>query len=174
MRKPLLLLFSAITVDASAWSQQAPEDMVFVEGGAFKNTHSPYHGKSVTLSDFYIGKYEITQKEWTAVMGSNPSQFRGDDRPVEMVRWYDCIEYCNKRSVKEGLEPYYTVDKDTKDPRNTNADDDVKWTVTINPEANGYRLPTEAEWEYAAGGGQKSKGYTYSGSDDADKVAWYW
>jgi formylglycine-generating enzyme required for sulfatase activity len=70
--------------------------------------------------------------------------------------------------------PYYIVNKDQIDSNNQTVMDDVKWTVTINPEANGYRLPTEAEWEYAAGGGQLSKSFAYSGGDDVDKVAWFW
>ncbi len=155
----------------SAWAQTPPDHFVLVKGGTFKNTKSNY---SVILSNFFIGKYEVTQKEWTEVMGSNPSKFPGDNLPVETVSWYDCVEYCNKRSLKEGLKPCYTIDQDHKDPNNQTEIDDVKWTVTINAGANGYRLPTEAEWEYAAGGGQMSKSYTYSGSDDIDKVAWYW
>jgi len=133
----------------------------------------------VTVADFYIGRYDVTQKEWVEVMGTNPSKFKGDNLPVEMVSWYDSIEYCNKRSLKEGLRPYYNIDRRTRDPNNrpdpTFGDlDAVKWTVTVNAGANGYRLPTEAEWEYAAGGGQKSRSYTYSGSDNVDEVAWYW
>jgi len=164
----------AITVVFSACSQEEPDKFVLVKGGAFMNTNSGYYGEDVIISDFYIGKYEVTQKEWMEIMGSNPSEFKGDNLPVEMVSWYDCIEYCNERSIKEELEPYYNIDKAKKDPGNKNDMDDIKWTVTINTGANGYRLPTEAEWEYAAGGGQLSKNYAYSGSDNADEVAWYW
>ncbi len=173
MRKSLISL-CAVAVAVTTWAQKQPDNLVLVEGGIFKNTKSNYYGKNIALPSFRIGKYEVTQKEWTDVMGTNPSKFLGDNLPVETVSWYDCVEYCNKRSLKAGLEPYYTIDKTTQDPSNQTAIDDVKWTVTINAGANGYRLPTEAEWEYAAGGGQLSKSYTYSGSDDLDKVAWYW
>jgi formylglycine-generating enzyme required for sulfatase activity len=153
---------------------EATDNFVLVQGGTFVNTKSNLYGKRASITDFYIGKYEVTQKEWTEVMGSNPSQFEGDNLPVEMVSWYDCIEYCNKRSLQEGLKPYYTIDKHTKDHRNKADIDTVKWTVTIQAGANGYRLPTEAEWEYAAGGGQVSKSYSYSGSNDLNEAGWYW
>ncbi|WP_149095904.1 formylglycine-generating enzyme family protein [Paenibacillus terrae] len=177
MRKLFMFLLIATMVVISACSQDRPEkrdNLVYVEGGTFQNNKSDNSGKSVTLSNFYIGKYEVTQKEWVEVMGSNPSAFKGDNMPVEMVSWYDVVEYCNQRSIREGLKPYYNIDKDKKDPNNKNDNDNIKWTVTINEGANGYRLPTEVEWEYAAGGGQASKGYTYSGSNNADEVAWYW
>lgn len=178
MRKLLIFPLLVILVVISACSSEKPAekkgDLVFVKGGAFKNTKSSFYGNNITLADFYIGKYEVTQREWVEIMGSNPSQFRGDDLPVEMVSWYDVIEYCNQRSLKEGLAPVYNIDKQTKDPNNKSEYDPLKWTVTINEGANGYRLPTEAEWEYAAGGGQMSKSYTYSGSDRAEEAAWYW
>ncbi|WP_341281158.1 SUMF1/EgtB/PvdO family nonheme iron enzyme [Paenibacillus sp. FSL H8-0537] len=201
MRKQFIFLLPVIILVVTACSQQMPEktemaiktekiektektektennknndSLVFVKGGDFVNTKSNFYGKSATISSFYIDKYEITQKEWVEVMGSNPSGFKGDDLPVEMVSWYDVVEYCNKRSIKEGLKPYYEIDKNKKDPSNKSEHDNLKWTVTINEGANGYRLPTEAEWEYAAGGGQASNSYTYSGSNNVDEVAWYW
>jgi len=175
----LIFLAMAVIALASACSAEVPDSLVWVKGGTFKNTSSNYYGKDVTVSDFYIGKYDVTQKEWTEVMGSNPSKFKGDNMPVEMVSWYDTIEYCNARSIKEGLKPYYNIDKQTTDPYNLPDPkfgklDAIRWTVTINADANGYRLPTEAEWEYAASGGQLSRSYTYSGSDDVEEVAWYW
>ncbi len=173
MRKLLLLLLIVI-VNLCSCSKKVPEDLVLVKGGTFVNTNSNYYEDKVTIPDFYIGKYEVTQKEWMDIMGNNPSEFKGDDLPVEMVSWYDAIEFCNLRSMKEGLKPYYNIDKENKDSDNMNEIDDIKWAITINEGANGYRLPTEVEWEYAAGGGQKSESYTYSGSDDAEVAAWYW
>ena len=112
--------------------------------------------RKVTLTrDFLMGKYAVTQALWQSVMGSNPSEFKGANRPVECVSWFDCVDFCNKLSEQEGLEPVYTInDKE----------------VTCDWTANGYRLPTEAEWEYSARGGEYHK---YSGSDNVDEVAWY-
>ena len=125
--------------------------MLRVEGGTFQmggtseqgsdaaDNEYPVH--SVTLSDYYIGQTEVTQELWEAVMGNNPSFFKGDNqRPVENVSWNDCQKFIKKLNRLTG---------------------------------KNFRLPTEAEWEYAARGGNKSKGYKYSGSNDVNTVAWY-
>jgi formylglycine-generating enzyme required for sulfatase activity len=120
--------------------------MVFVEGGTFQmgsssgeSDEQPVH--TVQLSSFSIGKYEVTQAQWKAVMGNNPSAFSGCDQcPVEYVSWNDVQLFISKLNQLTGKT---------------------------------YRLPTEAEWEYAARGGKNSQGFTYSGSNQIDVVAWY-
>jgi len=125
-------------------------EMVHVQGGTFMmgctaeqgsdcfSDEKPAH--QVTVSSFNIGKYEVTQAQWKAVMGNNPSYFKGDNLPVENVSWDDVQEFISKLNAKTGKK---------------------------------YRLPTEAEWEFAARGGNSSKGYMYSGSNTLSNVAWY-
>ena len=125
-------------------------EMIYVKGGTFTmggtteqfggtyDREKPEH--SVTLSDYHIGKYEVTQKLWMAVMGNNPSHFKGDNLPVESVSWNDAQEFIKKLNRLTGQK---------------------------------FRLPTEAEWEYAARGGNKSRGYKYSGGNSIGLVAWY-
>jgi formylglycine-generating enzyme required for sulfatase activity/TolB-like protein len=154
----------------------APANMVLVEGGTFlmgstngDGDEQPVH--TVTVSSFYMGKYEVTQKEWAEVMGTTIAQQRdmrdrdnqlygtGDNYPMYYVSWYEAVEYCNTLSVKEGLTPAYRVSGGS---------------VVCDFNASGYRLPTEAEWEYAArGGGKDPPSYEYAGGNSVDAVAWY-
>ena len=125
-------------------------DMVLVEGGTYmmgnpdRDRNDEYAKDvphEVTLSSFYICKYEVTEALWTAVMGSNPSGYpSGDNYPVEQVNWYDCQDFVEKLSELTGRH---------------------------------FRLPTEAEWEYAARGGKRSRGYRYSGSYNLDEIGWH-
>lgn len=137
---------------------------VLVEGGSFqmgsesgKDNEKPVH--KVTVSDFYMGKYQVTQAEWMEIMGENHSLYKKENNPVEKVNWYDAVEYCNKKSIKDGLDPVYS-----------SSGKEIKCDFS----KVGYRLPTEAEWEYAAKGGKLSKGYKYSGSDKCYEVALTW
>lgn len=128
------------------------QNMVYVEGGTFmmgtnyddndyfeiKADETPAH--EVTLSSYYICKYEVTQELWQAVMGDNPSKFKGARLPVEHMRWEVCQEFITRLNSLTG---------------------------------ETYRLPTEAEWEFAARGGNKSKGFKFAGSNTLSEVAWY-
>ena len=140
-----------------------PANMIFVQGGTFqmgsndgKSEEKPIH--TVTVSDFFIGKYEVTQSEWKEIMGNRSFFYEGMFLPVESISWFDAVEFCNKKSDKEGLTRCYT-----------GSGKNIKCDFSTN----GYRLPTEAEWEYAARGGNSSKDYKYSGSNSIRDVTWY-
>ncbi len=138
------------TVNRQAELNKLINNMVYVSGGTFTmgatseqgsdalKNEEPTH--SVTLSSFYLCKYEVTQALWRAVMGNNPSRFKGNSLPVEQVSWNDCQTFISRLNNLTG---------------------------------KNFRLPTEAEWEYAARGGNRSRGYKYSGSNALSDVAWY-
>ena len=112
---------------------------------------------TVTVSDFCMSVYEVTQAEYSDVMGSNPSNFKGDELPVENVSWIDAVRYCNARSEKENLTPAYTIDGNT---------------ITWDRSANGDRLPAEAEWEYACRAGTSTP-FNTENSISAEEANYY-
>ena len=141
---------SAPTINRQAELNKLINNMVYVSGGTFTMGATSEQGSevyleekpthSVTLSSFYLCKYEVTQALWRAVMGKNPSHFKGNSLPVEQVSWYDCQTFISQLNSLTGRK---------------------------------FLLPTEAEWEYAARGGNRSRGYKYSGSNNLSDVAWY-
>ncbi len=138
----------------------AQDGLKLVQGGTISSAHVDGEMRSdVAIDAFYIGETEVTQAVYESVIGYNPSEFEGDDLPVNCVNWYDAVIFCNCMSRLSGLERCYSMSDDS--------------SIVCDFSKNGYRLPTEAEWEWAASGGVESEGYKYSGSNDIGEVAWY-
>jgi len=194
IKKIVITVFVAFTLtqtitaqDFSSTANSQKIEMIRIPGGTFQMGEDlvgtvdikPVH--EVTLSTFFMSKYPVTQEQYEAVMGMNPSNFSSNPasgevqskRPVENVTWYDAVEFCNKLSIVEGLQSVYTITN-----RRPSAGYPItSANVTADFSKNGYRLPTEAQWEYAAKGGNPNaagwKGYMYSGSSTIGDVAWY-
>ena len=153
------------------------ENMVFVQGGKYQPS---FADEEKEVFDIEVCKYPTTQKMWTEVMENNPSSFKGDNKPIESIAWWEALEYCNKLSEKYGLEPVYDLSKSAQGILMIKelGGETVYPDVANFKNTEGFRLPTEMEWEWFARGGQNAieQGtfdYIYSGSNSINEVAWY-
>ncbi|MBM3839305.1 MAG: formylglycine-generating enzyme family protein [Verrucomicrobia bacterium] len=156
--KPAPANLAAPAADSAKTAPDSKSETVLIPAGRFtmgdKNeVDSPPH--EVSVSAFYMDKFLVTQEQFQRVMGSNPSRWKGDKNPVEQVRWSDAVRFCNKRSELEGLQPCYDTN-----------------TWQCNFDANGYRLPTEAEWEYACRAGTTTAYFFGDNSAKLGDYAW--
>jgi formylglycine-generating enzyme required for sulfatase activity len=161
--------------------------MVMVSGGTFtmgctdeqepdcQNDEYPPH--PVTVNDFFLSRFEVTQSEWAAIVPEYTPLYNrgaGPEYPTYRISWYDAATYCNRLSFAEGRTPVYYFDEGFNTVFDTLVGDQLAYVdIFWDTEADGYRLPTEAEWEYAARGGSLSQGTVYSGSNDLDVIAWH-
>ena len=156
-------------------SKEQNPDMIFVERGRYIPS---FFNEERGVCDLYVSKYQTTQIRWREMMGTDPSNFKGDRRPVEQISWIEALEYCNKLSEHYGLQPVYKIENDKLVAIIHNDGKEVYPDLADFSKTEGYRLPTELEWEWFARGGKiaQEKGTfntTYSGSNNISEVAWY-
>lgn len=149
--------------------------MIFVEKGEFKPSFSR---EKKEVCNLFVNKYQITQDEWKKHMKTDPSNFKGEKRPIENITWIDSLKFCNKLSENYGLQPVYKIENDKLIKIVYETGEEVYPNEADFSKTAGYRLPTEIEWEWFAKGGKKSIenenfGLIYSGSEYIDEVAWY-
>ncbi|MCR5762105.1 MAG: SUMF1/EgtB/PvdO family nonheme iron enzyme [Treponema sp.] len=156
---------------AMAVESKSIPNLIDIQAGTFSMGFNEFNRK-VSLVGFAIGETPVTQKQYEYVMGKNPSKLLGENRPVESVNWCEALIYCNSLSMMQGQTPCYSIGNAT-DLSKFESSSPLWKRVVCNFAANGYRLPTEAEWEYAARGGKNSSNDQYAGGNDIEKVAWY-
>ncbi|MCL2804850.1 MAG: SUMF1/EgtB/PvdO family nonheme iron enzyme [Treponema sp.] len=186
--------YNTVTQNVNILVVEVEIEMVFIPSGTFRmgspSTEAGHFSSedyrtenigNVTVSGFWMGRYQVTQEQYQAVTGNNPSYFHGGSgrapaageiqikRPVESVTWYDAIEFCNRLSIIEGLTPVYTITGRTP----AIGYPIINATVTANWDNDGYRLPTEAEWEYACRAGTNTRWYFGETESNLVNYAWY-